>query len=471
MTTIAINNEITDEAPVGAAIGQVSATRTPTKVPAYRYISPEFAELEKRKLWPQVWQLACSVSHLPEPGDYYVYSLGSLSVLLVRDDERQLRAYQNVCRHRGNILCSGTGQGLEVIRCQYHRWAWTLKGQLREVPSRKGFGALRNDDLPLFEVAVDTWGPLVFINLDPECEPLADWLEVIPELCGWAGFDDYVCAYDLSVKLPCNWKTLIEAFSETYHVQGVHREMLPSCDDVNSQNRLYGRHGSLYQPYGIPSPRLRDGASNQEIWESLAVTQGARYGADSENPGDCPELQDGQSMRAMLAQVVRERAAAEGWPGGELTESQLLDLFQFNLFPNCSVIIMSDSATVLRARPGSHPDEACLDLLHLDRSKTSQPAPERPMIAELDPDSADLNLVFNQDVENLKRAQLGLHQPGLEHIVLSREEMRIINLHHQLEEFLGISPSEMSDESWQEIQQLRAQGRQEMEPTGFNAPW
>ena len=94
------------------------------------------------------------------------------------------------------------------------------------------------------------------------------------------------------------------------------------------------------------------------------------------------------------------------------------------------------------------------------------------MVAELDPDSADLNLVFNQDVDNLKRAQLGLHQPGLEHIVLSREEMRIINLHHQLEEFLGISPSEMSDESWGEIQQLRApKAARKWKPTGFNAPW
>ena len=114
-------------------------------------------------------------------------------------------------------------------------------------------------------------GPLVFINLDSECEPLADWLEVIPELCGWAGFDDYVCAYDLSVKLPCNWKTLIEAFSETYHVQGVHREMLPSCDDVNSQKpALRAPTARCISPTAFPARGCGTGASNQEIWESLA---------------------------------------------------------------------------------------------------------------------------------------------------------------------------------------------------------
>ena len=131
-----------------------------------------------------------------------------------------------------------------------------------EVPSRKGFGALRNDDYPLFPVQVGTWGPLVFVNLDLDAEPLDEYLEAIPGLLEWARMDEYACAYDLTVPLPCNWKTLIEAFSETYHVQGIHREMLPSCDDVNSVNRLYGRHGSLHQPYGVSSPRLRDGATD-----------------------------------------------------------------------------------------------------------------------------------------------------------------------------------------------------------------
>ena len=97
----------------------------------------------------------------------------------------------------------------------------------------------------------------------------------------WGPLDEYACAYDLTVPLLCSWKTLIEAFSETYRVQGIHREMLPSCDDVNSVNRLYGRHGSLHQPYGVPGPRLRDGATNQGIrvvCRDLSAIQGmARF--------------------------------------------------------------------------------------------------------------------------------------------------------------------------------------------------
>jgi phenylpropionate dioxygenase-like ring-hydroxylating dioxygenase large terminal subunit len=86
--------------------------------------------------------------------DYFEYRLGARSMLIVRDLDGELHAYQNVCRHRGNLLCTGSGHGLEELRCGYHRWCWGLDGRLREVPSRKGFGVLRNDDYPLFPASV-----------------------------------------------------------------------------------------------------------------------------------------------------------------------------------------------------------------------------------------------------------------------------------------------------------------------------
>ena len=454
MAKIQIGPELTNEAPVGTAIGPVPPRRTPVEVPTHRYISPEWAELEMAHVWPKAWQLACTADHVPQPGDWFEYSVGNLSVLVVRGDDDVLRGFQNVCRHRGNVLCTGSGSGLTELRCIYHRWSWTLDGKLREVPSRRGFGALRNDDYPLFPVQVGTWGPLVFVNLDMDAEPLDEYLEAIPGLLEWARMDEYACAYDLTVPLPCNWKTLIEAFSETYHVQGIHREMLPSCDDVNSVNRLYGRHGSLHQPYGVPSPRLRDGATDQEIWESIIVTQGARYGQDSENPGPCPPVPDGGGVRDVLEELVRVQTAQKGLDLDSFDQSQMLDLFQFNLFPNITVIVMCDSITVLRSRPGETPDDAYMDLLHLDRRS---PGIERaqPMQAVIPAEEAAMNLVFDQDLSNLQRAQRGLHQPGLDHIVLSREEMRIINLHYNLEEFIGIR--ELSDEAVAEIEALRAQ--------------
>ena len=100
-------------------------------------------------------------------------------MLIVRGDDGVLRAFQNVCRHRGSELCSGSGAELAEIRCPFHRWTWDLDGRLREVPSRREFGVL-NDDYPLIDVQVDTWGPMVFVNLDPDAEPLAEFLDPVP---------------------------------------------------------------------------------------------------------------------------------------------------------------------------------------------------------------------------------------------------------------------------------------------------
>lgn len=116
------------------AIGTPPPPR-PTLVPVERYHSPPtFARLENERMWPKVWQLACTVDHVAEPGDYFEYRCGPpYSVLIVRDDDGVLRAFQNVCRHRGNSLCSGSGSELRELRCGYHGWTWDLSGVLRRV--------------------------------------------------------------------------------------------------------------------------------------------------------------------------------------------------------------------------------------------------------------------------------------------------------------------------------------------------
>ena len=136
--------EYTDDAPIGTTITTVTRRRTPVRIPAARYTDPAWAELEEQRVWAKTWQLACTVDHLANPGDWFEYTVAKYSVLIVRDDDGALRAYQNVCLHRGNELCHGAGSGLTEIRCPYHRWSWDLQGRLREVPSRKGFGVLRN---------------------------------------------------------------------------------------------------------------------------------------------------------------------------------------------------------------------------------------------------------------------------------------------------------------------------------------
>ncbi len=224
---------------------------TPITIPVSRYVDPAFAALETERLWPRVWQFACSIDHVRSPGDFYEYRLGPYSTLVVRGRDGVLRAFQNTCRHRGSLLCEGTGAELGEIRCPFHRWTWDLEGRLREVPSRREFGVQQRRP-PAARGAGRHVGTDGLRQPDLEAEPLGCVPLARPgRQCTWARLDEFQCTASASVPARCNWKTLIDAFSETYHVQGIHREMLPMCDDVNGPQGVWERHGRLIQPYGL----------------------------------------------------------------------------------------------------------------------------------------------------------------------------------------------------------------------------
>jgi choline monooxygenase len=419
-------------------------------IPAERYTSGAFAALERDQLWPWVWQLACSRDHVANPGDFHELRIGALSVLLVRGDDHELRAFQNACRHRGSVLCEGTGLGLTEIRCPFHRWSYDLSGNLREVPSRREFGVLGAgpEAFGLIPVLVDTWGPLVFVNLDPGAQPLADFLGEVPDDCAWARVDEFRCTAAVSIPAPCNWKTLIDGFSETYHVQGIHREMLPMCDDVNGPQQVWERHGKLQQSYGLPSPRLRERPDDQRVWEGFVEVMGVRVGNFAQcDAGPAPAVPPGGTIREAIAAIVRERGVDAGHDWfASLDDAQLLDMSQYNLFPNLTVLVFSDMLQVVRSRPGATPDDAYMDAFSFERVAPSDPRPRtKPIDVELSPvGELPLGLILNQDFANFARSQRGLHQPGLTHLLVSpTEECRIVNLHKNLEQYLELTPTEI----------------------------
>jgi phenylpropionate dioxygenase-like ring-hydroxylating dioxygenase large terminal subunit len=412
-------------------------------IPKDRYVSAEFAQREHEGLWPRVWQIACTVDHVAEPGDWYEYRAGWYSVVIVRDDDNELRAFQNVCRHRGNSLCQGSGSGLTELRCPFHRWAWDLAGNLREVPSRKDFGTLDNDELGLVPARVDVWGRLVFVNLDRDAMPLSDYLEGVPADAAWADLDAFRCAVTTRTPVPCNWKVVADGFSETYHVQGIHREMLGSMDDVNTQQHVWGRQSVSWQDYGVPSPRLGRSVADQVVWDSFVITQGGRMGAAYVEPCPMPPIPEGQTIRDVIASLLRaEHAATHGVDCSHLDTAQMLRLAQYNLFPNATVLVWGEMVNVIIGRPGLTPDTAEMVSYLLYRGVSADAPRSHPVDVPV-PVDGDLGFVLNADLGILRTAQLGLHQPGLTHLTLSHEECRIVNMHRNLEQFLEIAQSDV----------------------------
>jgi phenylpropionate dioxygenase-like ring-hydroxylating dioxygenase large terminal subunit len=412
----------------------------PTRVPAARYTDPGFAELEARDLWPRVWQIACTVDHVSAPGDVFELRCGRLSVLIVRGDDGELRAFQNSCRHRGNSLCEGTATGLTELRCAFHRWTWDLAGRLREVPSRRGFGALRNEDLPLVPVSVGEWGPLVFVNVDPDAEPLGDFLDGVPEDAAWARLDEFRCVVTTVSAVAANWKVVADGFSETNHIQGLHREMLGSIDDVHAHQHLWDRHGASYQRYGVPSPRLGRSVDDQVVWDSFMQTQGGRLGPDHVAGTPMPPVPDGSTIRDVMADILRRHQTQFGADMGDFDTEQMMDLAQYNLFPNATVLVWSEMINVILSRPGPTPDQAEMHTYLLLRHHADAPR-QQPAAVSL-PADGDLGWILNQDVSVVASMQRGLSQPGFTHLLLSSEERRIANMHRNLERMLGIGPDD-----------------------------
>ena len=422
--------------PVGAPQRHGLDASKPIRIPVSRYISPEWMAIENEKVWPKAWQIACSLDHVAEPGDFYEYRAGWLSILVVRGDDGVLRAFQNACRHRGNMICQGAGSGLAELRCPYHRWAWHTDGTLSEVPSRRWFGTMDSDEYALIPARVDTWGPSVWINLDMDAMSLTEWLEGVPGDMAWAGFDDYRCNSLIVRSMPANWKVVSEGFSETYHIQGVHPEMLGYINDVDATQRLWHRHGASYQDYGVPSPRLGRDVADHVVWDTWVESMGGRLGVPSGVAEPCPEIPAGQTVQDVIAARIVQTQAANGVDLSHFGSKRLTGATQYNFFPNSTMLVWSDMVNVLSTRPGLTPDECQFVIMNWHRVPKGAPR-SKPFTLDNAGDDLPLGLVMGQDINMMKTAQRGLHQPGLTHLAVSAEEARLLNLHRNLEEWCG----------------------------------
>ncbi|HEY1739589.1 MAG TPA: SRPBCC family protein, partial [Acidimicrobiia bacterium] len=234
---------------------------------------------------------------------------------------------------------------------------------------------------------------------------------------------------------------------------GIHREMLTMADDVRGPQEIWGWHGKLQQSYGLPSPRVRD-VSDAQVWAGFIEVMGTRIGIPTEtSPADAPapNVPSGQTMRSVIADRLRTHASASGHDYSSFDDGQVLDMSQYNLFPNVSILVFSDMVAAVRARPGASTGTSYMDIFNCERIPQRERAnPDaartRPLDVELPPGAESyLGLVLSQDVGNFERAQRGLHQPGLEYLSVSpTEECRVVNLHRNLERVLGITPSELT---------------------------
>src|SRR5271154_5043332 len=147
---------------------------------AARYTDPEFFRREKEKMWPRVWQFAARDEDMPEPNDYVVYDNVGRSFLIVRQQDGSVRAFYNVCRHRGRQLRSGSGSSPD-FRCGFHGWTFNTDGSIKNIPCRWDFPNVTDEVAHLAEVSVGRWGGYIFVREAADGPTIEEFLDPLPE--------------------------------------------------------------------------------------------------------------------------------------------------------------------------------------------------------------------------------------------------------------------------------------------------
>lgn len=192
-------------------------------IPFDWYADPSVLRLERERIFRRAWQYAGRAEQVAEPGAFFTCDLGGIPLVVVRDREGTLRAFLNVCRHRGSLVCEGEGRR-ETLQCPYHAWTYGLDGSLRAAPRADREAGFDKAELGLLPAQVDLWGPFVFVNPDAEAAPLAETLGELPELVASAGLDLGSLRFLKRTQstYEANWKVCCENFLECYHCQVAH---------------------------------------------------------------------------------------------------------------------------------------------------------------------------------------------------------------------------------------------------------
>jgi phenylpropionate dioxygenase-like ring-hydroxylating dioxygenase large terminal subunit len=420
------------------------------------YISPEWHRREVERLWGKVWQLACLEQDIPNTGDHLEYVIANQSILVVRDADGGVRAFFNVCRHRGSRLKVGCGHSKE-IRCSFHAWAWNLDGTLKDIPCRWDFPSVRDEEFGLKACKVSLWNGLVFINLDPDAESFESFLgpDLMRHFAEWPSLGTRWKAVHVAKEIHCNWKLAIEAFVEAYHAFTIHPQWTNYAGDLNAQYDAYGKHARVIVPLGVPSPHRRTPITEQEIVNSMITTEFAdAWGKSDGGPLPIPKVPEGGTARATLSDF-RKRILAErtGVDYSQASDAQMLDLIEYWVFPNACIWVGEGGPLIYRARPNGNNPESCIwetmILLPIAEGQTRPPAakvnfiPADKSYAEGAPEVGTSAKVFEQDSSNLTKMQLGLHSQGFPGPMFGKYmEMNIRQFHQNLERLMSDEPAE-----------------------------
>ena len=432
----------------------------PVIIPVEAYTCPDYARAEREKLWNKVWLQAGRVEEIPEPGNYLTFQIANESFLIVRAGPERIQAYYNVCPHRGRRLVD-TPEGARNARgkkpqfvCGYHGWRFNLEGENTHILHKEDWkGAMTDACSGLRKVNTDTWGGWIWINMDPDCESLRDYLEPAASLLDPFQLENMRFRWRKWGIFNCNWKVAMEAFCETYHVQTTHPEF-NKFGDFRGWARAQGRHSNI----GYDAPKDMD--KNQQAKLRVGSGADARLSTAELQVYTWENANTNTTQTLVNAALRLADELPEGTPSGEVLQHWLASARKddeargvvwptvdpehvgesgtaWQIFPNFQIGHAVNNALCYSARPyGNDPDWCIFEGAVYELF----PQGEEPQTEwEYCPATAeDWCYVLSQDFSNMAAVQEGMKSAGFSGIKPNPYmERSIANLHFNLAKYVG----------------------------------
>ena len=420
------------------------------------YTSRDYLEAERAKLWRSHWLQAGRVEDIPGPGDFITYEILDDSVIITRADDGAIRAFHNVCPHRGRkLIDTPKGQrnargNKQSIICGFHGWTFNREGQCTFIEHQDDWqGALTPERTSLGPVAVDTWGGFLWVNLASDAGPLRDYLEPAATMLDPYRLENMRTRWRKWVVFECNWKVAMEAFCETYHVPGTHPEFM-EFGQFRGWARNQGRHANIgYEaPKGQEedAAKLRLGTGDARIstaemqnftWEN-ANTNTTRTLVDVANrlKDDLPEGTPSPEVSKYWLTTARAIDAARGvvWPTVDPQHTAQAGT-AWQIFPNQQIGHAVNNMLCYQARPfGDDPNMCIFEAAVYEL----YPAGEAPATDWEYTEPADWPPVLQQDFRNMSAVQKGMKNAGWRGAQPNPYmERTVASLHYNLARVIG----------------------------------
>lgn len=351
------------------------------EIPGGRYTRQDFFELEVTSVFRRSWVLAGHEEELPGPGSYKRFDkLLDSPIIIVRNQDGALRAFYNTCRHRGAPVVKDAAGRCNLLRCQYHSWAYDLDGELRQVPDEHDFIDFDKTTRGLLPVRCESYRGLIFINEDADAPTLLDHMGPLAEEWSHTGLEDMRLDYHWSRVIDCNWKCALDAFQEVYHINTLHPRTV----------------GAMLDHSGATMGLLPNGHSRM----CVRIT-----GADIET------------------------APAGGWPSGEVYRRSSVAQ---TLWPALNVPWTSNSARFILFWPRS-PGQCEVEVIGVGSDWGEGPLPEDRLAA-----NANFDHILDEDVRNLESIQASLDSGAFTGMLLNYQERRIYWSHEEIDRAIGV---------------------------------